>query len=260
MEAHGGVAPAARDLGLHARHERRVGDAQRDADDGAPGQVGPGRLREQGEQGRVGADRVVELEIAFERGGEDGDTGLALKQIEDLLGQAVGQGPGLQDVVVTAGQGGAGVEHGVVEVQTGAAQGRAQRGHRAPGVGHEEVAGVAPSRHGLQVGPGDGRVEQDRAVDVGGQELAHRPSLRVRPGSGGVAGSISAKGRGPCAPSRPTGCSGRGAAQAFRPAGRCARARRSRRRRRRPTACASRRAGTASRPRPPSARWAAWSA
>ena len=183
LEGDGDVAPAVRDLGLHTGQERRIGDAQRDADDGAPGQIRTGRLREQSEQGGIGADRVVELKVAVERGDEDRDTGLALEHVEDLLGEAIGQGPGLQDAVVGADQGGTGVEHGIVEGQVVAAQGRAQRGHRPSGVGHEEVAGVAPACDGGQISRGDGRIEQERAIDVGGQELAHRPSLRAEIGS-----------------------------------------------------------------------------
>ena len=165
---------------------------QGNAHDGAAGQVRRRPAPEQGEQIGARAQGVVELEVPGERGGEDRDPLLAAQHVQDLLDEAVGQGAGLDDPGPPVGQDGPRVEDRVVVVDVEAVQGAAQRRDRAAGVHHQQVAGLAPAAHGGGVGRRDRPVEDDRPVDVGGQQPADSPSHIGSPQASGTLRSSSA--------------------------------------------------------------------
>ena len=182
-EAHRLPLPAPVQVGLGARGHLRVGEAHRHPDDLAPVQLTPGGRPEQGQQLGAGADRVVDEQVLVQPGGEDGDARRPFNEVEDVLDDAGRQGRRVTHPDVRVHDGGPRVEDGVVELQAHGHHDVLQRRDRPAGVDDQEVAGRPPPGHGLAVAQRDRPVEDDGAVQIGGDEPAwHGSPFRSGPG------------------------------------------------------------------------------
>ena len=116
---------------------------------------------------------VLDDVVGFQRGGEDGEAVDSAQAHDDLMGQAVGEETGGQNAIVAVGEHRAGEGDGVIEGESDRLQGVAGGEDGLASIDHEQIAGRPPPSHGVEVGGRDLAVEQDRAIEVGGDELGH---------------------------------------------------------------------------------------
>ena len=171
-------APALGQVGDDALACGVIAHAHGNSDEAVPGHLLGRHGNEHLEDRRDLVVGVRDDVVGLQRGSEDREPVDPLQGHDDLVGQAVGQEAGGQHAVVAVGEHRPGERDRIVEDDAERLEGVAGGEDRLAGVHHQQVPGRPPPSHGLAVGGRDFPVEQNGAVQVGGDELGRLERLK----------------------------------------------------------------------------------